>query len=251
MKLIKTFSTAVAATALLFSSVASAALITDVMWVIDTSGSMGDDINEVKSRIVDFNTAMINAGIDARYGLVRFGGSSSLIQDITTFTTFNQAGGPFATLAADGGGFEDGSDAMQTALAATWRANTIRNIILVTDEDDDDSSNRAAFDLALASTSANEFVNIIGNPFNDSDNYYANLAPANHGTFFDITDFRSDPDTFFTNFINVKVAEVLDFCEANPTAPDCLGSAPEPGSLFLLGLGLAGFGSTQIRRRRA
>ena len=247
----KKISSALIAAAMLgLSANAQALIASDVVWVIDTSGSMGDDISGVKSRIGDFNTAMTNAGIDVRYGLVRFGGTASLIQDITTFSLFNQAGSPFQNLTANGGGTEDGSAAIQVALGASFRSNVVRNIILVTDEDDDVTTNRQALTDALAATQANEFINVIRNPNDDAGNYYANLATSNNGNVFNIIDFRNNGDTFFTNFITTKVAEIKDFCTANPTAPECNpnNNVPEPGSLALIGLGL--FGLASLRRRK-
>lgn len=231
-----------------FGTPSQAIILTDIVWVVDTSGSMGDDITQVKNNILSFNTAMTTAGINAHYGLVRFGGANTLIQDITDFTTFSAVGSPFQTLTANGGGTEDGSAALQIAMNAAFRANSVRNFILVTDEDDDDASNRAALDTALTGTSINELINIIGNPSNDSNSYYSSLAPAHGGAFFNIVNFRADPTAFFTNFTTTKVQEtVINFCQANPTDPQCLNTVPEPGMLSLLSLGLLGLGA--MRRK--
>lgn len=240
------------ASALMLAPVAptSAAIIADVVFVIDTSGSMGDDIAQVKARIGDFNTAMTTNGIDARYGLVRFGGANTLIQDITDFTTFSAAGSPFQLLTANGGGTEDGSAALQVALGATFRANTVRNFILITDEDDDNAANRAALVADLAATAANELINVIGNPQDvDGGTYYTALATGNGGQFFNILNFRADPGPFFTNFINTKVQEIINEGCGQPNTPPCPNQVPEPESLPLVALGLLGL--LGLRRRVA
>lgn len=240
---------AVAATAFGVAAPSQAAIVADIMWVVDTSGSMGDDIAQVKLRISEFDSIMLANGVDARYGLVRYGGAPSLIQDLTTISDFTRAGGPFTTLTANGGSTEDGSLALQTALTASYRSNAVRNLILVTDEDDDNSANRAALATELAATAENELINIIGNPNDDAGSYYRDLAPANGGRFFNILEFRSDPAPFFTNFVNTKLQEIItDFCTRNPNDPSCQNRVPEPGSLALIGLGL--FGVVAVRRRR-
>lgn len=248
MKIRKTLG-ALALAAAAMTGTAQAAIVADILWVIDTSGSMGDDINQVKARITEFESVMATNGIDARYGAVRFGGANTLIQDLTTAALFSA--GPFATLTANGGGTEDGSEAIRVGInQATWRANSVRNIILVTDEDDDNPGNRGDLQSTLDGTTEKELINIIGNPNDDAGNYYRNLAPANGGAFFNILQFRADPNAFFTNFLNTKVNEIVtDFCTRNPTDPACQNRVPEPGSLALvlaaaLGLGVA------VRRRR-
>jgi hypothetical protein len=220
---------------------AQATILADVVWVVDTSGSMGGDINQVKNRILEFNTAMTDNGIDANYGLVRFGGTASLIQDITDFTTFSASGSPFNSLSANGGGTEDGSAALQVALGASFRANSVQNFILVTDENDDTSSNRSLLNDDLAATTGvNELINVIGNPGDDDGNYYANLATNNGGNFFNILDFRNDPAPFFTNFVNTKVQEIINEGGGTPV--------PEPGTLALLSIGLTGLGFARKRK---
>jgi hypothetical protein len=247
----KKFLAAAAAALFGLAGNSQAAIVADIMWIVDTSGSMGDDITQVKQRIAQFDSVMVANNIDARYGLVRFGGAASLIQNFTDIGTFTAAGSPFTLLTDNGGGTEDGSAALQLALTASYRANSVRNLILVTDEDDDNVGNRAALTTDLANTAANELINIIGNPADDAGSYYRNLAPANGGAFFDISSFRANPAPFFTNFINTKVNEIIqDFCTINPNDPACINRTPEPMSAALVGLGLLGMGALRTRRRK-
>ncbi len=251
MKRLKSLSAALAVcgAALLGAQQTQAAIIADIVWVVDTSGSMGGDIAQVKQRITEFDAVMLANGIDARYGLVRFGGAASLIQDITSFSDFTRAGGPFQILTANGGGTEDGSAALQTALGASFRNDAVRNLILVTDEDDDVPANRAALQTALDATAIDELVNIIGNPGNDSNNYYRNLAPANGGKFFNILDFRSDPAPFFTNFVQTKVVEIVDdFCKRFPNDAQCVKTVSTTGTLPLVALAIGGLLASRRRR---
>ena len=207
----------------------------DIVWVIDTSGSMGSDIAQVKARILEFNTAMIANGIDANYAVVRFGGSETLIQDLTDFATLS-APGPFMSLIANGGGTERGSNATLLGLnTVSFRAGSVHNFILITDEDDD-GNKRAELDAAL--TADNALFNAIVNPgFGATLAHYGPLATGHGGALFDILAFRSNPDAFFDNFIKTKVKEIIDH-----------GKVPEPGVLFLMGFGLMGMG---IARRKA
>ncbi len=190
---------------------ARAAAPADILWVIDTSGSMAEDINEVKLRIQNFHTAMLNAGIDARYGLVRFGGSDTLIQNIVPFAEFTRAGGPFATLTDNGGGTENGSNAVVVGLQqASFRPGAVINVILITDEDDDSSEtqfSRAATELRNRSA----LFNFIGVPGDGNTNArYGVLANNFGGKAFRIEEFRSNPQPFFASFIDTKVREIVE-----------------------------------------
>jgi len=250
MKLAKLLSTAALTATLSVGGAAQAGIIADVLWVIDTSGSMGDDIDQVRLRIQEFNSVMLSNTIDAQYGLVRFGGANTLIQDITNFGNFDRVGGPFRLLAANGGGTEDGSEAMRVGVtSASWRNDAVRNIILVTDEDDDNTANRGALQAAIDATAIRELINIIGNPNDDFGSYYRTLAPANGGMFFNILEFRTNPGPFFTSFVQTKVTEIVsDFCTRFPNDPACRQTVPEPGVLALVGLGLLGIAASRRRR---
>lgn len=182
----------------------------DILWVVDTSTSMGDDIAEVKARIQEFHNAMLSAGIDARYALVRFGGNDTLIQDVSEFSVFNRTGGPFRNLTANGGGTERGSNGALVGLQqANFRPGAVVNVILITDEDDD--STAAQYNaLTAALQSRSGLFNFVGVPgTGNTDARYGTLANSFGGKAFRISDFRANPQPFFTSFIATKVQEII------------------------------------------
>jgi len=209
-------------------SVWAAPIQADIVFVLDNSYSMMRKLPLIKSRLAQFNAAMVANNIDAEYALVKFGHVERLLTDLGPFTGLAS---PLATLHGKSNNPERGSAAVELAMSSiTFRPGAVKNIILITDEDDD--SPLSAFtgaDSILGSTDA--FFNFIGVPgVNNTDSRYGVLAANHHGTAFDIHDFVAHPDDFFSEFIDVKLSEI---------------TAPEPATLVLLSVG----GLVALRRR--
>jgi von Willebrand factor type A domain-containing protein/PKD domain-containing protein len=119
---------------------------TDVVFIIDTSSSMADKIDAVREGLGKFISNVFASGIDARFAIVRFGGATSLVLDLTNDISQIQA--KFNSLTDDRGGIEPGLEAIRMVLgesvevgggieALHFRPDARKNLLLLTDEDSD------------------------------------------------------------------------------------------------------------------
>jgi len=114
----------------------------DVLFVLDVTGSMQDQIDGVRSGIVDFAAKLSERGLDERVGIVAFRdemndepaevldfGNGTFTKDYDTFRA------RMDRLIADGGGDNDESsyDALRLAAIQPFRARATRALILITD----------------------------------------------------------------------------------------------------------------------
>ncbi|MCL4176473.1 MAG: VWA domain-containing protein [Verrucomicrobia bacterium] len=232
------FAAGFAALLSLVPSAQGATLSADILWLVDTSGSMYEDnkLPAMRSRINRFNDAMVSHGIDARYGLVTFRGTESLQQDFVDFATFTSPTSPFSLLShLEGGGAhpELGSDAILLGLnKASFRPDAVINLILFSDEDDQSSLEAfLAADRLLSDYSAlfnaivdPSFVHTSTGQGNVLERY--GVLAANHeGALFDLSQFLAPEtaDAFFDSFTAAKVREIRS-----------AASIPEPGGSLLV-----------------
>lgn len=249
-----------AAAAGIFGLTASvqAAIVTDFIFVVDESGSMGSVQANLRNQIGNFAQVLSSGGVDARYGLVGYGNNAVVPRQLTDLTTAAN----FATAAANlvaSGGTEPGYQATAFALnkidgqtsTFSFRANSIINIILFTDEPSNgEGSGGQRVGGAVPSLTVvdglldaeDAFFNAVLTGTNTIASYKP-LADNNSGQVFDLQQFATlsgqDLTKFVQDFAAAKLKEVQDFCDLNPTDPACVGNIPVPGTLLLVGLGLA------------
>ncbi len=274
-------------------------ITTDIVTVVDESGSMGGEHAWLGTMISDLGMALsAAAGADTlndQYGLVGFGGSSSHlyghVHDMDNLTAGTQEWGSTAQYsnAVSGlvlnGGTEDGYSGMNAALAMTGQANSVRNIILVTDEDRDVTSgtNTTAQQMTDALAQDKALLNAVLNvSIKCGDGTFA-LGVDSNGT-----GYKADGDGGFTTCENAyqyggfgtSIADYGNLALATGGAVwdlnklrlggntamsftaafvdvkiketiDVIVNVAEPGTFALLGLGLAGLVSSRRRKSKA
>jgi hypothetical protein len=245
----------------LAAPVHSAPILSDIVFVVDESGSMGNVQANLRNNIGLFASILTGTGqVNARYGLVGYGDRNVVPRMVTDFTDATN----FASAASGltiSGGLEPGYTATAFALNAlddqtdlfSYRSNAVKNIIILTDEPSNfDSTLYGAIGGSAVTesvvdgllTSNNALYNgvLSGSTTIAS---YQNLIGDHSGTVFDLNLFNTTDSTivenFVTDFANKKLQETLDFCDLNPNDPACQPNrVPEPGSLGLLSLALVG-----------
>ena len=105
----------------------------DIVFVIDQTGSMRQEVNEVKQNIAEFTARLAIKGIDYRLGLITFSDRverrKELVEDVNTFISWIDQ----LTI---GGGGDDNENALEGLAEATslrYRQSAQKVFILITD----------------------------------------------------------------------------------------------------------------------
>lgn len=222
----------------------AATIDADLMFVVDGSGSMGDDFTALGKGMTTFVKALqVSDWIrSVRVGLVRYSLTAllqiNLTDNLAMFNGLSRGKGNFST--------ENALHAIDFAVtnsAISYRPDAVKTIILITDEEGDDFDTYTnAFGTGASAMNAllqdRGFLNnILHNPLKrgSTDNYSQIALP--YGALFDIADFRSDPTSFLTGFAKVKTKEFIDVHTASIAG---LAAVPLPAGVWLLlgGLGV-------------
>ncbi len=252
------FRSIAAVAALVFSlgsvgAVRAATIDADLMFVVDGSGSMGDDFTDLGAGMTTFVNALQASGLigSVRVGLVRYSLNAllqiNLTEDLTVFKGLSRGKGNFST--------ENPLHAIDFAVTSntiSYRPDAVKTVILITDEegDDFDTYTNSYGSGGSALTALLQERGFLNNVIHNSDkkgsaeNYSQIALP--YGALFDIADFRADPLSFLTGFAKVKVQEFVDVRAA---ARIEVAAVPLPAGLWLLLGGLGGLAA--IGRKRA
>lgn len=273
---------------LTFTNASASPLFADVVAIVDESGSMSGEHTWLGGMMTSLDSELVTKGLSSnQYGLVGFGGGTSgHANGGHTHTVGGSQFGTAAQFATATSGLvvtgstEDGYSGIAMANSYSFRSGSARNYILVTDEDRDilSASPYNYTNILTSMTSTGTLLNAVINAsfkcgdgstalgmasggtgykadglggyttcagataFSGSGSTiadYVNLALATGGAAWDLNQLRAGGNTAvsFTNaFVDLKVDEIQK------------QTVSEPGSIALIGLGLAGL---LAARRRA
>ncbi|WP_349408339.1 flagellin [Pseudalkalibacillus sp. SCS-8] len=184
---------------------------TDIVFIIDDTGSMGSAINNVKNNITDFVDGIASKGIDVQLGLVTYGDVSpsengngiakkEFVSDVNTFKTY------LSDIRVVGGGdweesgLEGIKDTSSGALSYSFREGASIQFVMVTDApvhdnaiDGDGGDGQSIYDIDQVADelkSKNIKLHVVGNDNKSSTNnpytQLQRLTEPTNGTFMDI-----------------------------------------------------------------
>ncbi|RKZ33466.1 hypothetical protein DRQ33_04245 [bacterium] len=142
----------------------------DVIFVVDTSGSMSDKIGELYTEIGEFAYNIESQGYEGSFGIVTFVDSPNFPAGDTLFTDADDFSDFMADLTGAEGGFEAPIDASFEAIdrySVNWNDTCDHVLIVLTDETEEDSDTYTLSDLisyAQAESTSIYLVSPSGHP---------------------------------------------------------------------------------------
>jgi len=186
----------------------------DIVFIIDESGSMQNDINEVRNN-VNTIAVQLGASLDPQYALVEFGGQSSGPGNPGLTTGLTNAAGlstALATLVASGY-YEAGVESTIFAHNnVNFRTGSGVCYVLITDEDSDGGNLATAVGL-LQTQNATWFGIVNPGAGNTATTYGPNagsLSQATGGNIFSINDFRVNSQPVLNALLTSCIGSIIE-----------------------------------------
>ena len=185
----------------------------DLVFVIDTTGSMSDKIQGLLHTCTRFVDKFASLDLNQRTAVVAFGDLTVRGDKIvaTGFTdkveVTKQSLMKIPRYSGGGNRGESSLQALQKAMALTFRPGAVKAIVLITDEPALENSNLKAKDVT-AQLRANECLTFVISP---SIGYFKEMAARNGGKWYKVsakTDFTDLLDMF--NQVAERVSEAVD-----------------------------------------
>ncbi len=186
---------------------------TDIVFLMDNSGSMSEEISAVSNNVHNFVDMLTAQGIDVAFGLCRFGqsanGGNPIIENngilMTSGTSFKNL---WDAVNVSSGGFEPGWDALvQSASGFSFRPGSQKVFIIITDETPTCDGNIGIIPSAAAATTvmlANSITvfALIDLYSSCSVPDYGTIAQETNGQYYDIWTSFDDIFTQITSVIS-------------------------------------------------
>lgn len=160
----------------------------DIVFVLDVTGSMGDEITEVKNNIIEFADSLTQNGINYQLGMVTF---LDVIENIYDFTNNIDVFYSYVAQQFAHGGGDYPENSLEALMAATqfdFRPNSTRTIIWITDASYHINDNICPYvvqDVIDPLLMQGITVNCVGPTYNYTD-WYEQIVLNTGGSFFDI-----------------------------------------------------------------
>jgi hypothetical protein len=229
---------AFASAAALGSAALAVNTTSNVVFIVDESGSMGGDQAFLANTVIGgLDAGLAAAGVTSRsYGVVGYGASNPLPRALGAAPALENAANTQTNLnnLVTSGGFEDGWQAIDFALGAfNYDAGAAINFILVTDEDRDNGDNSLTFASVLQSmTSRNILLNaVVSSSFTSDDGAALGIDSTGEAYIADGSGgFTTSTNGVATTGSGTTIADYVDLALATGGAAWNLGISRQSGN---------------------